>query len=321
MGVSEKVQKIKRELMDKQRSMRTCPNPQGSTDEEKALREKLAKWSMIKENIYKQKSRVQWLKLGDENNAYFFASVKGRKAQNQINMLTKEDDIVIREATSITKEAVGFYKKLLGQCSNHMQATQPDILKDGPVLTREQQLFLIQPFKDIDVKATLMSMRDSKAPGGDGFNSYFFKKAWLIIREELTSVVLQFFQTTEIVMNYLVDPGQAAFVPGRMLTDKLVKGYGRKGISPRCMFKIDMQKAYDYLEWHFLEEVLAGRLQLVNSVLTSMQAFWTQFFLLPKQVLKRVETMCKRFLWNGETQVKEKALIAWDTLCLPKVAG
>lgn len=66
------------------------------------------------------------------------------------------------------------------------------------------------------------------------------------------------------VMNYLVDPGQAAFVPGRMLIDnvllshELVKVYGRKGISPRCMFKIDMQKAYDSLEWHFLEEVLAG---------------------------------------------------------------
>ncbi|KAH0682843.1 hypothetical protein KY289_020595 [Solanum tuberosum] len=65
----------------------------------------------------------------------------------------------------------------------------------------------------------------------------------------------------------------------------------------------------------------AGRLQLVNSVLISMQAFWSQIFLLPKQVLKRIETMCKRFLWNGETQVKGKALVAWDILCWPKVAG
>lgn len=56
------------------------------------------------------------------------------------------------------------------------------------------------------------------------------------------------------VMEYLVDASQAAFVPGRMLNDivilshELVKGYGRKAISPGCMFKIDMQKAYDSLE-------------------------------------------------------------------------
>ncbi|KAH0746203.1 hypothetical protein KY285_007860 [Solanum tuberosum] len=217
---------------------------------------------MIEENIYKQKSRVQWLKLGDDNNAYFFASMKGRKAQNQITMLTIEDDTVIREATYITKEAVGFYKKLLGQCNNHMQATQPEMLKDGPILTREQQLFLILPFKETDVKATLMSIGDSKAPGEDGFNSYFFKKAWPSIGEEIISKMLT--NRLHSVMNYLVDLGQATFVPGRMLTDnvllshELVKEYGRKGISPRCMFKIDMQKAYDSLEWHFLKEVLAG---------------------------------------------------------------
>lgn len=66
------------------------------------------------------------------------------------------------------------------------------------------------------------------------------------------------------VMDFLVDPCQAAFVSGRMLNDnvilshELVKGYGRKGISPRCMFKVDMQKAYDSIEWHFLEKVLKG---------------------------------------------------------------
>lgn len=55
-------------------------------------------------------------------------------------------------------------------------------------------------------------------------------------------------------MKYLVDPSQATFILGRMLMNniiqshELIKGYGRKGISPRCMFKIDMQKAYDSVE-------------------------------------------------------------------------
>ncbi|XP_075076044.1 uncharacterized protein LOC142162893 [Nicotiana tabacum] len=53
----------------------------------------------------------------------------------------------------------------------------------------------------------------------------------------------------------LIGNCQIAFVPGRMITDniimshELVKGYGRKNISPRCMLKIDMQKVYDSVEW------------------------------------------------------------------------
>lgn len=53
-------------------------------------------------------------------------------------------------------------------------------------------------------------------------------------------------QRLQSVMDYLADPSQAVFVPGRMLTDnkilchELVKGYRIKDISPRCMIKIDM---------------------------------------------------------------------------------
>lgn len=57
----------------------------------------------------------------------------------------------------------------------------------------------------------------------------------------------------QTVMDNLVDHGEAAFAPGRVITNnillshELVKGYTRKGISPRCMLKIDMQKAYNYI--------------------------------------------------------------------------
>ncbi|XP_070028797.1 uncharacterized protein [Nicotiana sylvestris] len=65
-------------------------------------------------------------------------------------------------------------------------------------------------------------------------------------------------------MDTLVDKCQSAFVPGRLITDNiilnhdLIKGYGRKGLSPRCVMKLDMQKAYDSLEWVFLEQVMVG---------------------------------------------------------------
>ena len=65
MGLPERVHKLRSELVDKQSHMRTIPISQCMIDEEKELRAHLNKWSMVEETIYKQKSRVQWFKLGD----------------------------------------------------------------------------------------------------------------------------------------------------------------------------------------------------------------------------------------------------------------
>lgn len=43
-----------------------------------------------------------------------------------------------------------------------------------------------------------------------------------------------------------------------ILSHELIKEYGRKGLSPRCMMKIDMRKAYDSVEWCFLKKILVS---------------------------------------------------------------
>ncbi|KAG5619824.1 hypothetical protein H5410_005042 [Solanum commersonii] len=42
---------------------------------------------------------------------------------------------------------------------------------------------------------------------------------------------------------------------------------------------------------------------------------------MPKKVIKSIESICKKFLWSGGADTSRKALIAWETLCLPKVVG
>ncbi|XP_070048501.1 uncharacterized protein [Nicotiana tomentosiformis] len=90
------------------------------------------------------------------------------------------------------------------------------------------------------------------------------------------------------VVDKLVDYSQAAFVPGRVITDniilshELVKGYNRKSISPRCMLQIDMQKAHDSVEWAFIEQLLS-RLQFSTKFIK-----WVTVFILPKKIYKQI---------------------------------
>ncbi|XP_019240095.1 PREDICTED: uncharacterized protein LOC109220087 [Nicotiana attenuata] len=65
----------------------------------------------------------------------------------------------------------------------------------------------------------------------------------------------------------------------------------------------------------------AGRAILVKSVLFAIQTFWAQIFILPKKIVHFIQAICRRFLWTGNVEPTKKALIAWDKLCAPKVAG
>lgn len=67
-----------------------------------------------------------------------------------------------------------------------------------------------------------------------------------------------------LVVASVVSETQAGFIPGRKVADniiiahELVRSYSRKHISPRCMIKVDIQKAYDSVDWNFLEQVMSG---------------------------------------------------------------
>ncbi|PWA82932.1 reverse transcriptase domain, Reverse transcriptase zinc-binding domain protein [Artemisia annua] len=65
----------------------------------------------------------------------------------------------------------------------------------------------------------------------------------------------------------------------------------------------------------------AGRLQLVASVLASMQVYWASVFILPKAVIKDINKVFKGFLWNSGELKKGKAKVSWKQVCKPKSEG
>lgn len=64
----------------------------------------------------------------------------------------------------------------------------------------------------------------------------------------------------------------------------------------------------------------AGRIELINSVIQSIENYWASNFLIPKIVIKEVETMARRFLWSGSLE-KHKAPVSWKKITSPKITG
>jgi hypothetical protein len=64
----------------------------------------------------------------------------------------------------------------------------------------------------------------------------------------------------------------------------------------------------------------AGRLQLVSSILFSLQIYWSKVFILPEKVTRLLEQKFNRFLWCGNDS-KAKAKVSWDKVCCPKDEG
>ncbi|KAH0689336.1 hypothetical protein KY289_016694 [Solanum tuberosum] len=113
---------------------------------------------------------------------------------------------------------------------------------------------------------------DDKAPGVDGYNVIFYKKAWPIIKHDINEAK---------VIGSVISKTQAGFIPGRkgvdniILTHELVHAYNRKNVSPRYMIKVDIQKAYDTVDWRYLEQVMAGLRFLKRFIDWEMQCVTT----------------------------------------------
>ncbi|KAK9078070.1 hypothetical protein SSX86_002127 [Deinandra increscens subsp. villosa] len=74
-------------------------------------------------------------------------------------------------------------------------------------------------------------------------------------------------------------------------------------------------------DWKNKSLSFAGRLQLIKSVLSSMQVYWASVFLLPVAIIEDIERIMNKFLWTQSDSVKGKVRVSWDDVCLPKAQG
>ena len=73
--------------------------------------------------------------------------------------------------------------------------------------------------------------------------------------------------------------------------------------------------------WAVLSLSFAGRIQLISTVISGLVNFWTSAFILPLGCIRKIESLCSRFLWSGKIDAKGLTKVSWAKVCLPKEEG
>lgn len=143
-----------------------------------------------------QKSRITWLKLGDQNTILFYEIVQSRTAYNAIRKLVLSSGEIITDPTAIKQAAASYFAKFLGPVIHPAPLTD-DIPSLSELLdfrcSSNIAEILVRPISEAEIKNVLFAMPSNKAPGPDGYPAEFYRSAWPIISSDFTIAVQSFF--------------------------------------------------------------------------------------------------------------------------------
>ncbi|XP_050227614.1 uncharacterized protein LOC126677168 [Mercurialis annua] len=241
-NISKKVESIRKLAENLSNDLQKDPFNKDLLDEGTTINVYLHKLLSWEESILRQKSRMIWIALGDQNTKYFHRYIKQRQVKNRIASLKIADG---------------------------------NIFDNGYVLTEEDRFMLFVCVTDEEIKYALFDINVDKAPGPDVIDitqaiKDFFRNGNLL--KQANSICCNVIYKTiskvlakriSKILDKVVSKSQSAFIPGRSISDnillahELVRNYHRKkGFS--CALKVNLHKAYDSAEWDFIEEVMIG---------------------------------------------------------------
>ncbi|XP_022014922.1 uncharacterized protein LOC110914438 [Helianthus annuus] len=259
-NLHKKVDNLRKELDKIQIQLDSDPNNEELRVKEAVTYKDFMEASVDEECFLKQKAKVQWLGAGDSNTAFFHNSIKSKNHRSRIEIV-KDVNGTLHEGIDAAKALLDHYENFLGRKDNNLVNPSPELFVNK--LNPDKAQLMVREVSNEEIKNAMFDIGDNKASGPDGFSSVFFKKAWDTVGSDVCLVLVHLCLIKQ-GLHELVSINQSAFIPGRrisdniMLTQELMLNYHRNTGPPRCAFKIDIQKAYDTVDWSFLRRIITG---------------------------------------------------------------
>ena len=117
---------------------------------------------------------MNWVRFGDDNNAFFYQSIKHRIRHNKI-MFIRFKGKDISDLPQIHQPFFEFYFELFFFKDKDWVPINIDTVYQGPILSSNRHTMVDLKFTPAEIKHALWSILDDKALGLDGYNSGFYK--------------------------------------------------------------------------------------------------------------------------------------------------
>ncbi|KAL0289021.1 UNVERIFIED_CONTAM: hypothetical protein Sangu_2632900, partial [Sesamum angustifolium] len=150
--------------------------------------------------MLQQRSKLQWLKGGDQCTRLFFREVAARRPALRVIQINNSRGELLTSPQDVRNEFIGFYEQLLGGTRRRV-VVQLDHLRPWTchLVTEEEGIAMLQPVSRDEIKTAFFDIVEDKALGLDGYSSGFFKAAWLIVGEEMIKAIMEFFHSGKIL--------------------------------------------------------------------------------------------------------------------------
>ncbi|GJY24379.1 hypothetical protein Tco_0398037 [Tanacetum coccineum] len=253
INLYDRVNRLRNEL-EVQKALDRDPSNSILRDEKAVYVQAFNAAKIDEERFLKEKAKIEWLEVGDSNSAYrdglFLKRVFDLSNDNMTKPVTNEEIKNVMFGIGDDK-APGpngftslFFKKGRDVVGQDVCNAVRDFFINGKLLKEINHTF----FALIPNITTPLKVNDYRPIS-------CCNVIYKCISKILTNRIIE--GTKEVVSD-----NQLAFVPGRriseniLITQELMHNYHIDRGPPRRAFKVDIQKAYDMVDWRFLENIL-----------------------------------------------------------------
>ncbi|KAH7845388.1 hypothetical protein Vadar_001417 [Vaccinium darrowii] len=211
-SISTRVKDAKFQLDTLQKRLGSNPFNPATQSQERIVYKQYLELARAEESLARQKSRIQWLNLGDQCTSFFFKSINNNRNRRKITTLTLSDTTVTHDPNEIKTAFVDFYTTLLGTPHHipYLGTSRVEQLITNKLSTEQSHAMVIE-ITDEEIRDTFLSLNPHKAPGPDGYNAGFFQKAWSIVGHDVISAIKNFFRSGKLLRK--VNSTSVALVP------------------------------------------------------------------------------------------------------------